>query len=626
MMQQPSISDSVINKLALVDRKGGKLHAHNFINPSFIGLLISNHGQGVLVEWISDTQQFSITGYGKNAESASLIASCYAETFIAYEQKQFVQLLENLKERKQKTLESATSRRRQADIEQAGLRAIYKVADWTNRLESMTSSLATIERSIEDVELAEATIISQIQEYESQLKQLAQPVHRSEVEQKNSMISSLQNLLASLSQQLASASVQFTPEHPEYKKIQIQIDELQRQMVSEAKKEYSQTTRSTSDTLDSVLTSLMTARVTRAIRDSKLERLRANKEQYIQEMDFISRGSANNNDLEDEKKRLTSIIENEREDILKIESVQSKPFSFYRVTATPFIDRENLNHARYFPRRKLILLVAFAASMLLSLLYLLTKELHVETLFCSWQLNMLPKNVQAIDVSFLDKASLALAVRYIFACETEGTFLARVRRIDMLSDSKNIATKGAVYLACAGETLFIDDCLSKEPEKSVAYAQGIRAWLAGKIDNITSCIKKGEDGYDVLLESSPYSEAVWKKSTEELRALFAHIFSKYNAIVMHDQGMLQSHQRYPSDFTEADVDVMTVQAGLMSVECVEKLVRQEKQIYKSTRTVLVVINDHVVANVFTLSGLGAMFRRFLIMPVDALRMIRKAVR
>ncbi len=617
MMQQPSLAESVIRKFGLVDRSGKKLQAHNFINPSFLALLFTNKAQGVTVEWISDTQQFSITGYGKDVEAAALVASRYCEAFLAFERQQFVQLLENLKVRKQVMQEAALDRRAMVDEELGTLRTEYNVADWSGRLESMTSSLASLEHTIEDEELAAAVLAQQLLEYERQITELAQPIHRSEVEQKSHMITSLQISLASLAQQLAAAAANFTPEHPEYKKIQRQIDELQRRMVTEAKKEYAQTSRSTSNTLDSVLTNLMTARVNKAIRAGRLEKLHATKEQYLHEMGRVAKGSALYSNLDDEKKSLTTTIQRERGDILSLDSLMAKPFSFYRVSATPFIDKEYPENSRYFPKRKLILLLSLVSTVFLAFFYILFKELHIETLYYAWQCTALPADVTPIDVTLGDQQGMRTLARYVAAQHTKESLLVRIRQHDAGPATQQVASAVASYLVRSGvKTLLLDESRHPGTDQEGATGKGLRSWLSGQENDLAGCIVTHENGYDILYCSNDGPDTQCVCETQERQQMFASLLGRYQAVLQVDRSLLGATACLPIDVVAAHVDVFVVSSGAMAVDQEVKVIELEKQLYATDRAVLVVVNDGRQVDVFSLSGLASLARRFVSLPVE----------
>ena len=88
MMQRPAIGKNVIQQLKLTARDGNKLNVNNFINPDITDLLLSTHGQGVTVKWISDTQQFSITGYSTDLQNASQISQKYTDEFLVFDRQQ----------------------------------------------------------------------------------------------------------------------------------------------------------------------------------------------------------------------------------------------------------------------------------------------------------------------------------------------------------------------------------------------------------------------------------------------------------------------------------------------------------------------------------------------------------
>lgn len=613
LMQQPEIGQQVIHAQGLTNNKGNKISANDFINPSVAALLFSNNGQGVTVKWISDTQQFSITGYGKDLDAAALLSSKYADSFLAYDKKQFKSILENLNERQKIILNTAADKRLSVEREQTTLRKEYGLADWSERLESLTASLAGAEQRIYSEELAEATDKLRREELEAQVNELKKTVHWSVSEKKSDTLMSLQNSLSDLNQQLVAAAVEYTPHHPEYIKVRKQIEAVFKQMTAAKKREYSQSTRSTSETLDSVLANLMEIREEQAVRSTTFAELNALKTHYVNELNYIGEGNSLYNNLEEKKSGLTAIIRIANQNIIEIEALIQQPFSFFRVVSSPFVDKEYINDFKYLPKRKLTLVISFVGIFFLSLFYILIRELHLETLFYAWQLRYMTDDIEAIDiVSNKNKKSLLSSVRHIFHTSGDTGHLFRIRRIDYASDPEIVAELGAGYYFRGGESTLLVNNYRKQPE--CPDCTGLHSWLTGHLMEATDGIKKTNKGYDILCDAHWNHVDPWVRDRQEIKDLFSILAGYYKNIILVDPS-LNMQRRAAGDFIVPDVDILTVNGGELSTSQVIEIVEQEKQTCKGKKTVVLVINKKESINPFSGKGLFMLFGRFLKAPI-----------
>ena len=383
LMQQPKIGEKVIIDNKLSDNNGDKIDVDSFINPSVLELLFSTGGQGVTVKWISDTQQFSVTGYGKDIHTAAMLSTQYTNAFLENDKKQFNNILKNLKKRNEIILNSALIKELAVINEQAALRKKYGVANWSERIEDVTAALAVVEDRIFSEEIEKSTSTARLKEYEKQLRELKKPVHLSETEQKSELLATLQDTLTTLVTELAAASIEFTPNHPDYRKIQKKIDVIRQQIANETKREYLQSTHSTSSALDSILTNIMEIRVNQEVRTIKLNEFNRLKEEYLNGLNFLGNGEAAYSDLTVQKTKLNDIKQSAMQDVLKIGALLEHPFSFFRVTSEPFIDINNIDSAKFFPNRKLTLVVSLTGVfMICFFFYFYTRTAYRNSLFC----------------------------------------------------------------------------------------------------------------------------------------------------------------------------------------------------------------------------------------------------
>ncbi len=616
LMQKPEIGRKIISDHNLTDKTGKKLSAENLINPSSLDLLFSNNGQGVTVQWISDTQQFSITGYGKDANTAALLSAHYTDSFVNYDKEQFKDTLENIKKRQLIIISKTITKRSAVEKEQIALRKEYGVADWTGRLQSLTSSLGDVEQEIASENIAESTTSQRIEELEKQVEELKNPLHVTIGERKSETLTTLQQSLTSLNLSLIEVAVDFTPQHPEHKKLQDQIDSLKEQIKTETKREYALSTHSTSDALDSIITSLMLAREEQAVRAETISELTALKNQYIDNLNFTGRGNALYTNLEETRTNLSDLVNSTEIHIIEIESLLRQPFSFFRVITSPYVDQDNLKSYIYLPQRKATLILSFIAVFLLGLFFIVIRELHLETLFFAWQLNSLPEKVEAVDIVYhRSTGELSPACRQIFHSPGEAGQIIRIRRLDSASNPDSVARLGAGFFANSGEPTLLIYNWKAQPGHDHSEGQGLHSWLSGHLTNISAEIKNSGKGYDILSDSHRNSDEPWIMTLAKIRDLFITFSESYNNIILVEPS-LHSDRRLAGDAIVPDIDILTVNGGSLSADQTIEMVRHENQTYQAGKTIILVINNKESLNLFSTKGFIQLIIRFFKAPFE----------
>ncbi len=613
LMQQPALGEKIIIDNKLLDSNGEKINVDKFINPSILNLLFSTNGQGITVKWISDTQQFSITGYGKDIHTAVLLSSQYTRAFIENDKKQFQTILRNLKGRREIMLNSAGKMHLAVTKEQAALRKKHGIADWDVRIANVSSALLSVENSISVEIINEATNIQSLQEYEEQLKELKKPIHLSETEQKNELLTTLQGSLTDFTTQLAVASLDFTQKHPDYRKIQTKIDVIRKQIVSERKREYLQSVHSTSTALDSAITNIMEIRVDQAARTIKVNEFNALKNRYLDELSLLGEGEALYSNLTEQKTRLHEIMLAATQDILKIEAFLENPFSFFRVTSEPFVDIDNIKNAKCLPKHKLTLLISFLVIFMICIFYVLIRELHLETLFSAWQLKELPSKFEAVDITCNNNKPFNSA-RHIFNSHHKTGGLIRIRRLDRKSDPRYLAQLGADFFVHAGEsTLLVNNRKNYLWKQKGSQSRGLHSWLTGRIEKAAIEIQQSNRGYDVLYDSFWNPGEPWTKNRKEIKEFFSDLTDSYRKVILLDPSV-HTEQILPGDILVPYIDILTVKGGVFSVQQTLDIIQREQQVLNGNITVIVVMNDKKSINPFSITGCSLLLYRFFIAP------------
>lgn len=622
LMQQPEIGKKVIVENALKDSKGSKIEVDAFINPSDLGLLFSTDGQGVTVKWVSDTQQFSITGYGKDIQVASTLSSQYTAALIEFDKKQYINTLKNIEKRNTIIINKTRKKDTALAKQQEELRKKYGVADWEESIGQLTTALVLIESKISDENIESFLISQKLEEYEKYLIDLKKPIHLSEIEQKNEHAATLKDTLTNLATQLAAASLEFTPMHPEYQSIQKKIDTIRQYMANETKREYFQSSKTTSTALDNVIESVIEIKINGAVRTAKLSAYNTEKERYLIKLNTLGNAYAAYEDIAIEKSRINDTLQATLQTNIQIEALYQEPFSFFRVVADPFTDLEDIDNAKHLPKRKKILMLSFFGVFFLCYCYIFLKELHIETLFNAWQLNQSQTEMfKFFDIVKHTKNQNALhTVRHIFNIQNGLERLVRVRRLDKKSDPSYIAKSAADYFVLTGEsTLLINN--RKEhlwKQKSAKQYKGLHSWLTGHIDQAAIEITKSDLGYNVLYDSFWDSMTPWTKPREEITTFFSDLATQYKKIILLDPSV-NSSCPLAGDALALDIDILVVQGGVLSVSQTLTTIQQEKQTVDGNKTVVIVMNDDEAINLFSVTGLFRLTARFLIFPFKLLR-------
>ncbi len=619
MMQRPAIGKNVIQQLKLTARDGNKLNVNNFINPDITDLLLSTHGQGVTVKWISDTQQFSITGYSTDLQNASQISQKYTDEFLVFDRQQLRRSLIQFKKRLINVIDATKIKILAIEKEQEALRKTYGVADWANRLESLNAMLSSIEQQIDSEYIAQATSKQRVEELTKQVKELKIPYHQQLSTHKNEVLSTLQSSLINLSQKLASASVELTEQHPEYIKIKKQIDSIKEQMKHVVRREFSQNTRSTSDALDTILEKLMLAREDQVTRSANLTQLHAFKKRYEAILEKVSEGDSKNTILNQRKVGIIDFINTVSENIFQLNSLIKQPVSFFRIVTDPFFDLDFPKNSRYFPQRKLTFIISSCVTFFLCFLFILIREFHIETLYRGWQLQNIGDNATTFDIigNNLDKNNTDL--RYIFHPSRTKHQLIRINSPGNTKSIFTVTKPAADYLLAKGNTLlFLDDSVLM-PEEKRHDEKTLSAWIKGDSTDPRSAIQQTEKGYSVLPISEVTAGSLAQHhSTQEVHDFLLSLKKTYDSLILLESDN-SATELVADNMVASDTDIIIIKSGQLSVSQAEKIIRQKIEVSSAHDVFILLMLDQCTASPFTLRGITQIMKNFLIFPAHLLR-------
>jgi hypothetical protein len=129
LMRVPQIAQKLASKWDIRNDSGERLPPESLVEPGKMKLIFSNAGQGVKIEWITDSQLFNVIGFAQDPERAVAYSKDYAEAFMEENVEQLRVVMTPLAERFRKLREDIYSEMDSLDAQASKIKMEYHVAD-----------------------------------------------------------------------------------------------------------------------------------------------------------------------------------------------------------------------------------------------------------------------------------------------------------------------------------------------------------------------------------------------------------------------------------------------------------------------------------------------------------------
>lgn len=387
LMRSPDLAREVIAKNRITDGSGTMVIPENFVTPGLYTLLFKNNGQGINAGWVSDTQQFSITGYSKDPNKAVEFSTLYTEAFLKKDADQFKGIINVIEKRFKSQLEKSTAQVNMLKSKIQALKHKHNVFDPTDESEKLTSQIVEIGQRMSSIRLAEEIYHKKISHLSTEVEYNNKLLIYSRIIRTNPLIDELKSKVIELRGRLMAASVEYTPTHPEYLSIKKSLDNAKSALDSEAQKYFYQETQEASPVRDEILASMFELVLNHHLFESEIKNLESLLRHYEKRLKELSNAQISLDSLNQELNLFNDLKSNAEKGLVTTGNIENYPLSFFRVVSKPWINTNNLKHYKFFPKRKMILPVSCLISFVFFVFLVVAREIRSNLLYYSWQLS-----------------------------------------------------------------------------------------------------------------------------------------------------------------------------------------------------------------------------------------------
>lgn len=637
LMRVPQLAERLVKKWDIRDYRDDKLFPEYLIEPSLLQLLFSNNGQGIKVEWISDTQQFGISGYSKKPERAVDYSRDYTKAFLEENSEQFRDTLLKLADRFDFQRKSIFSR---IDVADAKIRQILsqnKTADLETEIEGLTNRILNAKADLDNSQFMEKTYQRRMGFFSSEAKKYEKLKEYEQIIEANPQIQALKDKIQELTRSLISASVDYTRKSHEYIAIEKQLNNAKENLKKEAKKTFYHGTERRSAVFETILDSMLDISLNHLVYENQVEYYKSIMEQLNERLDNLVAAQVEINNLRNEKERLNDMLsrgDGKRQDL---EDILKRPLPFFRVVSFAHINKENLKYYKHFPKRKLILALTFIASFFTLLFLVIAKELHANTLYQGWQLSVLKSHIDYVNVPDLGNLAKnqsgleAVICRHIheICLATKDSQIIRITSGAKGEGKTTIARALAWYFKKTGKSVVMVDGDLAHHSLSLALGlddrPGLIEYLYTKKEIVDIIVKGQIAGISIIPGGSRHVFNLDTPVLTRLEALFSMLSSDYEKIIFLDTPSSENDLILSDNLPSHHV-ITVLRSGEHSIYEVEHMAKIQEMTGSQAMLKGVVINRMLfMADIFTLRGLIRFLDYLMIKPFRG-RLQRKVTR
>ncbi len=467
LMQMPSLGEQLVSRLDIRDRSGERMFSENFIQPGIFKLIYGNHGQGIKAKWISDTQQFSITGYSPEPARAVVFSREYTDLFLKENTTQFQGGLNVLLARLDMQVRDALAELAETDRQILALKNQHQLASAGDEAAALPEKILDAREALEKARLAEGVYKAKLDHLLQEAKDEGRLRKTESVTVKNPMIDALKTRIVELNGKLLAASIDYTPEHPKYQAIELELNFNKDALRGEVAKFFSQEKESLTDQYVKVVgaaTDLTLTHLEYAATAARYENLLST---YTERMAELNAAHLEITTLTDKQSAIKEVVSTARQSRLAVSGVLNAPLPFFRVVSPAVVDNANLKSYKYFPKRKQLFAIVFAGTVLLLLSLILGRDLQVNRLYRGWQVACLGEHLEYADIPELTRrsslaAAAGAALQDVFLAVSDAS-IVRVQGGDVGAGRVTVGRALARYQQKRGRSVLLVDGDVEQP-------------------------------------------------------------------------------------------------------------------------------------------------------------------
>jgi len=374
MIKNFTLVRKVIDDLGLKDRKGQPYSERALLNPNYFDLLIQKIG--VKVSLLQNTQVIQVQGFSSSPEEAARIANRMAAEFVDLYNSNIQNSAKKAYQFIQESIPKCSDRLRQAEAELTQ----YKIDNHVNNIsylrEKLLTSLVTIkdESDTNDREVAESE--KRHEEIKAKLKKIPEFRRHSMELRNNPTLSYLREKLMDLESTLASTEVKLTPKHPAAQQFRASFTKLKEEYGKQVAKIFYGETSQRNNFFDTLLQNLTESEINLVIRTSRQQFIRQQLINRQTELDELTKIETKMEPLIRKVMALQNNLNNLmlQEQVTRLASELSLSNAMVVEKAAVPILASHLKKARWFPKRKILVMLALFSGLLLGLTVIFLQE------------------------------------------------------------------------------------------------------------------------------------------------------------------------------------------------------------------------------------------------------------
>lgn len=232
--------ERVINDLNLTDKKGDKFVPSKFTNPNKMMLILHLQEKGFREEQITDSDVIKVTGYSTSPSEANAIANRVLQELVH----SYNDMYKDAAEKAEKVFCARLQDINKRLDDAAKALEKYRIE---NKVYSVSGQLSTLLTEISTLESQRLSAVSNLKSAQNDLNDIkdASMLRKNKIKdalvsiESNDVLTNYKNELLTLEAELAKLKVESTPEHPDVKIHQQQIELVKKKISNEIAKSFS---------------------------------------------------------------------------------------------------------------------------------------------------------------------------------------------------------------------------------------------------------------------------------------------------------------------------------------------------------------------------------------------------
>lgn len=637
LMRLPQLAEQFVAKWDVRDDDDCRLFPEYLIDPSLFRLLFNNNGQGIELDWISDTQQFAVRGMSKDPDKAVDFSIHYAKLILEANTRQFEEILKGIIARLESRSKMISAEIKEVDHEISKIRSAYATADIASELEALTNRIVSIKAGLDEAELAEKTYQSRLDHISHELGDYEKLRQYEIVLEANPQINVLKTEIEQVSASLAAASIDYTPDHPSYKAIQQKLNVAKETLKKEATNILQQDRKRASGMADTALARILDLKLDHLSFLTRAEHYKSLLNDESRRLKDLETARIEIENFDRKKRSLSNFLGTTNESRFAIESILKNPLPLLRIVSLAQIDKDNVKYYKYFPKRKRILLITSIASFFAFAFLIIGRELHANTLYMGWQVDALDRKMAYAEVPLNKLAQSDNAQFKSHICKYIHDLLAvcddsRVIRITSGASGEGKATVGTALawrLSKMGKSVAIIDGnladRSLTRTMGLLNSPGVGDYLVGakgeKEVIVDDCIARAAFIPTGMLNPETLRDF---PSLTSLTQLVAVLNEKYERIIFLDSPMDDDDFMLADGLPSHDT-IMVLASGRHSVHAVDCEIRRNQLVAGNSSLKAIIVNKVIFAeDVFSWNGFSQWIMHILKMPSSFIQKVKRA--